>query len=251
MRRPFYMSVILALVTGLALFAFTENLWLAAASALLVVIAAISYGATHVRSGFFMTLFHRAKPGQKTVALTFDDGPCEHTGEIISVLEKHGIQATFFLIGHKVAAFPHMVQQLHEAGHTLGNHTWSHSVWFDFWSSQKMQQDILQASEAIQSVTGEYPRYFRPPYGVTNPPLARAVKKTGLIPVGWSLRSLDTQHNDRIALKKKILSRLRDGDVILFHDTTPGLATLLNELIPEITGKGYTFVTMDTMITPA
>lgn len=245
------MSVILALVTGLALFACTENLWFAAASALLVVIAAISYGAAHVRSGFFMTLFHRAKPGQKIIALTFDDGPCEHTGEIISVLEKYRVKATFFLIGHQVNAFPHVVQQLYEAGHTLGNHTWSHSFWFDVGSSVKMQQDIKKASQVIQSITGECPRYFRPPYGVTNPPLAKAVKKTGLIPVGWSLRSLDTQHNDRVALKKKILSSLRDGDVILFHDTTPGLATLLDELIPEITGKGYTFVTMDTMITPA
>lgn len=251
MRWPFYITVFLALLTGAALFIYTENGWISTGIAVLILVAGISYGAAYVRSGFFMTLFHRAKPGQKMIALTFDDGPCEYTGEIISVLEKHRVQATFFLIGKQAEAFPHLVKKLREAGHTLGNHTWSHSFWFDFWSSKKMQQDITKASQVIQSITDECPRYFRPPYGVTNPPLAKAVKKTGLIPVGWSVRSLDTQKKDLTAVKKKILSRLRDGDIILFHDTTPGLAAVLDELIPEITGKGYTFVTIDTMITQA
>lgn len=251
MRWPFYITVFLALLTGTALFMYTENAWISTGSTLLILVTAISYGAAYVRSGFFMTLFHRAKPGQKIIALTFDDGPCEYTGEIISVLEKHRVQATFFLIGKQAESFPHLVKKLHEAGHTLGNHTWSHSFWFDVGSSKKMQQDIEKASQVIQSITGECPRYFRPPYGVTNPPLAKAVKKSGLVPVGWSVRSLDTQNADHARLKKKVLSRLRDGDILLFHDTTPGLAAVLDELIPEITGKGYTFVTIDTMIAQA
>ncbi len=92
-------------------------------------------------------------------------------------------------------------------GHAIGNHSFNHRINFDWQSAAAMQAELEQCSAAIQSVTGEPVKLFRPPYGVTNPNLAKAVAHCGLKSIGWNLRSMDTVAKEEAKLLKKILRR--------------------------------------------
>lgn len=241
MRAPFWITVILCLSLGVAVGVILDRIWLGALTTCMLVISAISFGAFHVRSGFFIRAQHRLPAGKNHVMLTFDDGPAEQTAEVLDVLKKHKVPAMFFLIGERAEAAPEQVQRMVAEGHILGNHSYSHHRQFDFWPRERMLQDIQRATDILQRVSGQPLRYFRPPFGVTNPPLAHAVKRSGLQAIGWSLRSLDTVKGSGAEVEKKILRRLRDGDIILLHDTVPGIAGLLDRLIPQIRSRGFTF----------
>jgi peptidoglycan-N-acetylglucosamine deacetylase len=120
-------------------------------------------------------------------------------------------------------------------GHAIGIHTWSHTPGFPMLRSGAMAADILRCRESLREITGVETDLFRPPYGVTNPMVARAVKRTGSRCVGWSIRSLDTlRQRSREAVARRIRRRLGDGKVILLHDDRPGaerlLAMVLNDL---------------------
>ena len=106
-------------------------------------------------------------------------------------LRAHGVRATFFLIGSKAELHPEIVRRMAAEGHAIGIHTWSHTPGFPMLRSGAMAADILRCRESLREITGVETDLFRPPYGVTNPMVARAVKRTGSRCVGWSIRSLD------------------------------------------------------------
>lgn len=214
---------------------------------LAVTLVVLVWGASNVCSQLFLKVVCKGKTEQRHIALTFDDGPSKYTGKILEILEKHKVQATFFVIGKHAAQAPEWVKQIQNQGHTIGNHTYSHSYFFDFWSSRKMAADIAKANNMITKITGTTPQFFRPPYGVTNPPLALAVKKSNLTPIGWSLRSLDTIKTAR-KLQEKLLSKVGPGKIILLHDTMPTTANILDEFLTEMKKQNYKVVPLSELL---
>ncbi|MFO7938949.1 MAG: polysaccharide deacetylase family protein [Bacteroidales bacterium] len=214
---------------------------------LAVTLVVLVWGASNVCSQLFLKVVCKGKTHQRHIALTFDDGPSKYTGKILAILEKHKVQATFFVIGKHAAQAPEWVKQIQNQGHTLGNHTYSHSYFFDFWSSRKMAADMAKANNMITKITGTTPQFFRPPYGVTNPPLALAVKKSNLTPIGWSLRSLDTIKTAR-KLQEKLLSKVGPGKIILLHDTMPTTANILDEFLTEMKKQNYKVVPLSELL---
>ncbi|SHM11527.1 Peptidoglycan/xylan/chitin deacetylase, PgdA/CDA1 family [Chitinophaga jiangningensis] len=215
----------------------------------LVYIPLCVWGAIKIQANYFIPSVSQARTNEKVVALSFDDGPLpEYTPLVLDILRQEQVPAAFFCIGKNIPENDELLERIHAEGHVIGNHSWCHDFWFDLYSSKRMQLDLDRMQEQVESVLGITPRLFRPPYGVTNPNLATAVEKEGLVSVGWSIRSLDTVAKDEAVLLQKILDALHPGAVILLHDTCSITAAILPRLIKGIREKGYRLERIDKLL---
>jgi peptidoglycan/xylan/chitin deacetylase (PgdA/CDA1 family) len=136
---------------------------------------------------------------------------------------------------------------LHDDGHIVGNHSFYHHWNFDLLSSKKMRAELLQTDDAIKAVLGVQPRYFRPPYGVTNPNLAMAIGNDYRA-IGWSVRSFDTVIKDPVKLMKRVTKNLKGGDIVLFHDHSEVMHKILPDFIKHVELIGLKIVRLDKLI---
>ena len=207
------------------------------------------YGSYNVRSNFYLKTISAANTTRRQIAISFDDGPMPlYTPQVLQILKAHQVEAAFFCIGKRIKENEALLKQVYDEGHLIGNHSYSHDLWFDLFSAQKMNLDLQMMSEAMQKVTGVKPRLFRPPYGVTNPNLKKAIEKNNFIPIGWSLRSMDTVAKDAQKLLAKVTGSLKPGAVILFHDTSKATADMLSAFIQQTKQKGYEIVRLDKLL---
>lgn len=209
----------------------------------------VFYGCYYVGSNFFVKIVCSADTDEKEIAISFDDGPAtNYTPEILELLKHDNIKATFFCIGNRIAGNEKIVRQINDEGHIIGNHSYSHHFWFDMFSSKKMLDDLQMMDREMENVTGLQPKLFRPPYGVTNPNLKKAIVKGNYIPVGWSVRSMDTVIKDYTKLLDKINGSLKPGAVYLFHDTSQTTLKVLPAFLKEVKNKGYKIVPLDKLL---
>lgn len=207
-----------------------------------------AYGSAVLSAQFFMPVKYRADHPNR-IALTFDDGPVPgKTETILKILASHNVPAAFFCIGNRVADNPALTRRIHEAGHLIGNHSYWHRATFDLQTAGAMSKELHDTDESIQQAIGKKPTLFRPPYGVTNPMLASAVKKGGYTTIGWSVRSFDTVIKDGAALKNRITRSLRGGDVILLHDYSDTTLEILPALLDHIASVGLKIVRVDELL---
>jgi peptidoglycan/xylan/chitin deacetylase (PgdA/CDA1 family) len=151
------------------------------------------------------------------IALTFDDGPCPgFTEQILDILRRHEVKATFFVCGQNVERSPEILRRVQAEGHAIGNHSYSHP--FPFFRSRVFfarQIDVTQ--EAIEKVTGKRPKFFRPPYGARWLGLRPVLKARGLSLVNWSDTGYDWKL-DTEGIVRETLKTLGPGSIILLHD---------------------------------
>jgi peptidoglycan/xylan/chitin deacetylase (PgdA/CDA1 family) len=168
---------------------------------------------------FYPTATHGPRDG-KRVALSFDDGPDpEVTPAVLDALAKHSVRATFFAIGQSLEAHPQLARRIVLEGHELGNHSWRHSRWQNFFGAGEQAREIERAAQAIAVATGSQAKpLYRPPIGLKSPPLARAASRQQLTLVAWSLHSRDTRCADPKQIARRVLRRIRPGDIVLMHD---------------------------------
>lgn len=181
-----------------------------------------------------------ALPGNsRRVLLTFDDGPhSPTTARVLDVLKQHGVKAVFFVIGKQVKGREELLGRIVDEGHWLGNHSFSHDAWIDLWPAKKIAADLQACQQAVEAFQpGQH--IMRPPYGVTNPNMAKAIRSLGLRSIGWNIRSYDTSIKDPAKIEERILRRLKPGAIILLHDRLDYMPDLLNRLIPAIRAQGY------------
>ncbi|RYE14961.1 MAG: polysaccharide deacetylase family protein [Sphingobacteriales bacterium] len=204
-------------------------------------------GAVNIRWNFFLTSLFKGK-NPKYISLTFDDGPAAFTNDILDILQQQNVKATFFTIGKHAAKYPAVVKRWHNEGHTIGNHSYTHGFNFDWQSSNKMAEEIEHTNRVIGELTGQVPNLFRPPYGITNPNLGRAVANTNMLSIGWTLRSFDTKAKDPEKLLADMLGKLQGGDIILLHDSMAITVKILTSLIVQAKQMGYTFVPVNELL---
>lgn len=192
-------------------------------------------------------LARHENPDSDDIALTFDDGPTEYTAEVLDLLKEYNMKATFFLIGRQVEKHPALVKRILKEGHTLGNHTWSHSRATGFMNARKMEEEIRAADRILEALTPGKVKFYRPPYGVTNPSVKRAVRETGHIVMGWSIRSLDTVIRREQQILNRILRRLKPGKVILLHDTSQKSVNVVRQLLAELEKRSLRSVALDSL----
>ncbi len=213
-------------------------------------IGIVAWGAFNIQGNFFLKATHEGDATNRKIALTFDDGPHPvYTPEVLALLKQHGIQATFFSIGKNVMQHPGIVKQIHDAGHTVGSHSYSHAPMIDFNGKNSWLNELRQTDSAIAQAVGRKPRFFRPPYGVTTPHLANAIRTSGHTVVGWRVRPYDTLEGRPSAqIVRIILEKVKPGTIILLHDTHDRIVPVLEQLLPELLRRGYTLVTVAELI---
>ena len=188
---------------------------------------ALATGAALVSAGYqsraptgqwFGKAFHGLPYGSKQIALTFDDGPNDpHTFNLLDVLAKHNVRATFFLIGRYVRHRPDIAGEIAKQGHAIGNHTFSHPF-LTFHGGAGIRKEIQQCSDAISDAVGDHSNLFRPPWGARRPAVFRIVRQLGLEPIMWNITGYDWNAPSAGYIYEKISPKIRGGDVVLLHD---------------------------------
>ncbi len=162
---------------------------------------------------------YRVKTNQKKIALTFDDGPSpEWTPCILDELKKAGIKATFFMIGHHVKKYPEIARRVAEEGHQIGNHGYAHSVIL-YYTAAEIEEEIKYTEQVIREITGQTTRVFRPPKAWLKKSIKEKIKSMGYEVMLWSLNSKDWVTFNHRYIVKYVMRRVRNGDILLFHDS--------------------------------
>lgn len=176
------------------------------------------------------------------VALTFDDGPSStYTKKLLKGLKKRGVKATFFLTGNRIESNKKLVKKMKKDGHIIGNHTYSH-IDLAKTGYDEAKKEIEDTNKAIMEVTGEKPKYLRPPYGDWNDKL---LDETDMSIVLWSVDPEDWKDRNADVVAKRVIKSTRPGDIILLHDIFETSVEAAFKIIDELQDKGYTFVTID------
>ena len=197
----------------------------------------------------------RGARGSKQIALTYDDGPNDpHTLKLLDVLAKHNVRATFFMIGRYVRQRPDIARAVAQAGHVIGNHTFTHPLLI-FKSAAQTRTELVDCQSALQDTIGAHSKLFRPPFGGRRPATIKIARELGLETVMWNVTGYDWNAPPAAVIEKKVARQMRGGDVILLHDG--GHRTLgadraqtviaTENLIRRYKDQGYEFVTVEKM----
>lgn len=184
----------------------------------------------------------------KKIAITFDDGPNPYTERVLDILKANNIQATFFCIGSQIEKYPEIFKRIIAENHIVGNHSYSHSNKIGFFSKTEMISEIERTNEIIEKHSGKKSKYYRPPFGVTNPNIAKALKLTKHNVIGWNIRSLDTKIPSEEKILKRIKKRLSPGSIVLLHDTSEKTVRVLEQLLVILSENQYEAVTVETLL---
>jgi peptidoglycan-N-acetylglucosamine deacetylase len=172
-------------------------------------------------SSFFLPVISRGASGRKTVALTFDDGPDPRTTpELLRLLKKHRVSGTFFVTGQRVVRYPELARDIVAQGHSLGNHSFRHDMLGAFRSTATMRHEIRATQRALKDF-GIVALAYRPPMGITSPRLRRLMQEEGMFVVNFSCRAWDGGNRRLRNLSRRILKRVRAGDILLLHENLP------------------------------
>ncbi|WP_241154377.1 polysaccharide deacetylase family protein [Staphylospora marina] len=197
-------------------------------------------------------VIYKGSGDAKRVALTFDDGPDRHfTLQILEILEKERVPATFFVVGQLAEKHPDILREIDRRGHVIGNHSFSHPVMTRL-SSASATRQVEETNRIIRDATGKSPRLFRPPYGAVNKPLIRQVSDQGFHIIQWSVDTRDWAGPSSKKIVHTVKQQVGPGGIILQHsaggpqlkETVKALPVIIRHLKQE----GYEFVTVDQLI---
>ena len=179
-------------------------------------------------------------PNGKFIALTFDDGPSIYTERIIELLKEYDVNATFFILGNKVEPYKDVLKKSLLYGNEIGNHSYNHK-WLIKLDDDEIIEQINKTQEIIKNNLGYTPTLFRPTYGSLN----ESVKKdTNLKIILWNVDTLDWKYKNVNTIVSRATKNLKDGNIILMHETYKRSYEALKKIIPIIKEKGFTFVTI-------
>ena len=221
--------------------------WLALPS--VVYLALIVYGSSIIQANFYTRAYSYAHTSEKEIALSFDDGPNrEFTPRVLSTLAQYNALATFFVIGKNIPGNESILKQIDAAGHSIGNHSYTHSFFVDFKSVQGFKNELNQTAEIVFKVIGKRLKLFRPPYGVTSPHLVKASKLLNYSIIGWSIRSFDTTADTAQVITRRVQTQIKPGAIILFHDTSDRTIQVLKETLNFAKENGYRIVSVEQLL---
>ena len=183
---------------------------------------------------------NKIDPNRPVIALTFDDGPGDRTGELLDQLEKYDAKATFFMLGQKVSSYPDEIKKMKEIGCELGNHSYDHPNLAKL-GADGVKKQIGDTNSKIQAIVGEGASVMRPPYGAIS---ATLKANAGMPLILWNIDTLDWKTRNAKATVDMVMENAKDGDIILMHDIHTESVDAAIELIPKLLEKGYQLVTV-------
>jgi peptidoglycan/xylan/chitin deacetylase (PgdA/CDA1 family) len=215
------------------------------------------YATMAPRSQLYGRTFIGSRDKGRQLALTFDDGPNDpYTLQLLDVLAKYDVKATFFLMGKYVDRRPDIVREIVAAGHVVANHTYNHPNLI-FRSQTQFRDELARCELALDNAVGEnHAPLFRPPFGGRRPAVFRTLKDSGMKPILWSVTGWDWNAKSSDEIERKVKNQIRGGDVILLHDGghlafgTDRSFTVkaTDQLIARYKGEGYSFPTIPDMM---
>ncbi len=188
---------------------------------------------------------------EKKIALTFDDGPHpKKTKKIIDVLEKYGVTATFFVVGVNVKNYNNGMKEIIDRGYEIGNHTFSHKVLKNS-GIDHVKNEFLTTENEVKKLGGSVSNLIRPPCGIYDKSLVDFSRENDYKIVLWNIDTKDWEHAPLAQIVKTVESKVKGGDIILFHDYISGksnTAEALDILIPKLIDLGYEFVSVSELL---
>ncbi len=246
--KPFNSLVIILFFLGVALVFFElVSIWVFLVS-ILAYLLFLLLVSTNVQWNFFMKAFN-SNPGikNKNIALTFDDGPVPNTLKILALLKKFNMKASFFCIGKNIEEHPEIFQKIIEEGHMVGNHTFSHTRKMGFLRTHQIIEEIIKCDKIAFRVGAVALKTFRPPFGIINPKVKRALESTGHQVIGWNVRSYDAVLSSKKFILKRITKNIKPGDVVLLHDNKLLTVEILEQLLLFLQTNDYRSVRVDNL----
>jgi peptidoglycan/xylan/chitin deacetylase (PgdA/CDA1 family) len=184
--------------------------------------------------------------GRKAIALTIDDGPSPlYTPQVLRILEKYKVKASFSMIGENVTYYPEMAREVADAGHMIVNHTWNHAD-LALLSAAQTRSEIASAADAIHKAVGKTPTMFRAPYGAWSRSALEYCASEHLTPLDWSVDPRDWAMPGVREIVTNIMANTRTGSIILEHDgggNRSETVAALKIVIPRLLDEGYHFTT--------
>ncbi|MEV6179214.1 polysaccharide deacetylase family protein [Streptomyces sp. NPDC052015] len=178
----------------------------------------------------------------RTMVLTFDDGPDpRYTPAILDTLAEYDVRAMFFVCGEMAASYPHLLARMADAGHVVGNHTWSHPLLTRL-TRRRIRSEMSRTSDVIEDTYGERPRWFRAPYGAWNRAAFQVGAELGMEPLAWTLDSLDWTTPGTRTIVDRVEKGAGPGVVVLSHDAGGDRSQsvwALREYLPRLLDSGY------------
>ena len=191
--------------------------------------------------------FRSVKNSDMKIALTFDDGPHPAlTQRILDILARYNVKATFFMVGVNVENYPDAARAVFEAGHEIGNHTYSHRI-LNRLTHEEIDAEIEGCESVLEELCEYRPRLFRPPQGAINPQVEADADQNDYSLILWSLDTRDWEDKNAARIAREVVSSAKAGDIILMHDyighgsRTP---EALEILLPELLARGFKPVTV-------
>jgi len=242
-----YIFIIFYIFLNLIIYAFQGSFWVYL-FCFLMFSGVVIWGSFDITLRYFVNTVTQKRTKIKEVALTFDDGPTEFTPKFLDLLKENNIKATFFCIGQQIEKYPETFRRMIEEGHSIGNHTYSHSDNTGFLSISKMIEEIEKGDQTISEFGNVTTHLYRPPFGVTNPNIAKAINNTKKNSIGWNVRSFDTVTTDEKKILRRVTKGLKKGSIILLHDTSEKTYNVLVELLLFLEREKYSTFTVDSLI---
>lgn len=182
-------------------------------------------------------------PGKPMLALTFDDGPSQHTWDIVDALDAHGARATFFVLGQRVPTHQAAIDYVLSHDNEVASHSYDHKN-MEKMTEEDMAYEVYSVDEALSEQHGYTPALFRVPYGSKDETVRGVLKEAGKPIIGWSVDPRDWKVRDKDTIVRHILSTAQDGDIVLLHDIYQPTADAVAELVPALQAQGFQLVTV-------
>jgi peptidoglycan/xylan/chitin deacetylase (PgdA/CDA1 family) len=212
---------------------------LAAVAANHLLIAAVGLWPRSHWLGPNWTRLPAAATARHEIALTIDDGPDPVvTPQVLDLLDRHAVRATFFCIGEQAARYPDLCREIVRRGHAVENHSQQHRHHFSLMGPRGLAHELQAAQDTLTGISGQRPLFFRAPAGLRNPFLEPVLARLSLQLASWSARGFDTRVSDAGRVKSSLLRGLRAGAILLLHDghaarTAEGIPVIL-EVLPAV-----------------
>lgn len=203
---------------------------------------------TSVSSSKRLLPIYAVATDEKKIAITFDAAwTNQDTEEIIEILSKHNAKATFFIVGDWAKKFPESVKAFHDAGHTIANHSDTHKA-FSKCSHQEIKEEILNCNEKLEGIIGEKVTLLRAPSGDYTNNSIEVTKSLNMETIQWDCDSLDYQGLTVDEITNRVVARVTNGSIVLFHNGVENTAPALDKVLTELEKQGYSFVSVNDLI---
>lgn len=231
-----------------------KNRKAAASTVALIVLTAVIFWTTNspavvgVSAGDRQLPIYCVQRDDKAVALSFDAAwGNEDTQELIDILNKYNINATFFVVGQWADKYPESVKALHEAGNEVMSHSDDHAHFAQL-SEKQIKENISTSNDKIKKLTGTAPTLFRCPYGEYNDTVISTVNSMGMSAVQWDVDSLDWKGLSASEITERVLKNVKSGSIVLFHNAAENTPEALPSIIEALIADGYSIVPVSKLL---